>query len=178
MTKLISVIGLTISVLFLSCQNNGNEPENQIIDPPEHKCIGLWQGGIGGESLMGLLPRDILIDVKINNDKDSTYSLISTYAPGVDTSMKHLGTWHLNTKGDSIILVGNDCRVIDTIQKKLVVRDCGAPIPIYINIQNNTWKVLMTDLLPVAKTLSIDVSNPLIAAFASQFEVDLEKSSQ
>jgi hypothetical protein len=36
----------------------------------------------------------------------------------------------------------------------------------------------MTDLLPVAKTLSIDVSNPLIAAFASQFEVDLEKSSQ
>lgn len=177
MNKTIPVFTLIFGLLLFSCQKNGNEPEdNVIIDPAEkHICVGTWQGGIGGASLAGLLPRDILIDVKINNDADSTYSLISTYAPGLDTSMKHLGTWHLNNKGDSIILVGNDCQVIDTIQKKLVARDCGAPIPIYINIQNNIWKVLMTDLLPVAETLSIDVSNPLIAAIAGKFEVELEK---
>jgi hypothetical protein len=173
MNKLIFSISLTIGVLFMSCQNNGNEPENQIINPPEHKCIGLWQGSLGDETLRKILPKDILIDVKINNDADSTYSLISTYAPGTDTSLKHLGTWHFNSKGDSIILVGNDCRVIDTIQKQLVVRECSAQIPIYINIQNTTWKVLLTDLLPIASALSIDVST--IAKYANMVEIELEK---
>jgi hypothetical protein len=173
MNKIIGTLVITFSLFLWGCQKNGTGPEN---DPPaNHICVGAWQGGIGGQQLMGLLPRDILIDVKINNDKDSTYSLIATYAPGTDTSMKHLGSWHLNAKGDSIILVGNNCQIIDTTEKKLVTRECGAPIPIYINIHNDAWKVLMTDLLPVAETLQIDVSNPLITSLASKFEITLLK---
>ncbi|HEX2957922.1 MAG TPA: hypothetical protein VHO70_13900 [Chitinispirillaceae bacterium] len=173
MNKFISTLTIATCLLLGSCQKNGTDPE-VIIDPPvDHICVGAWKGGIGGQQLFGLLPRDILIDVKINNDKDSTYSLIATYAPGTDTSMKHLGSWHLNAKGDSIILVGNDCQVIDTTQKKLVTRDCGQPIPIYINIQNNAWKVLMTDLLPVASTLQINIPN--ITELAKRFEITLLK---
>jgi hypothetical protein len=178
MNKILSVIVIATGLFLWSCQNNENGP-GVVTDPVvEHICVGSWQGGIGGQQLMGLLPRDILIDVKINNDKDSTYSLIATYAPGTDTSLKHLGSWHLNAKGDSIILVGNNCQVIDTTQKKLVTRDCGAPIPVYININNNAWKVLMTDLLPVAETLQIDVSNPMIAAIASKFVITLLKQKK
>jgi hypothetical protein len=175
MNKILSAFLIVTGLLLWSCQKNANGPDTPIDPPVNHICVGSWQGGIGGQQLMGLLPRDILIDVKINNDKDSSYSLIATYAPGTDTSLKHLGSWHLNAKGDSIILVGNNCQVIDTTQKKLVTRDCGAPIPIFINIQNNAWKVLMTDLLPVAETLQIDVSNPMIAAIASKFEITLLK---
>lgn len=174
MNKIIPALTMTISFLLFSCQKND---ENNVANPTEkHICVGTWQGGIGGDKLLSsLLPDTILIDVKINNDADSTYSLISTYAPGTDTTLKHTGTWHLNSKGDSIILVGNNCLIIDTNQKKLVVRGCGDAIPIHINIQNNLWKVLMTDLLPVAETLSIDVSSPFIAAAASKFEVELVK---
>lgn len=173
MNKIIPALTMTISLLLFSCQKND---ENNVAKPAEkHICVGTWQGGIGGDKLASLLPKAILIDVKINNDADSTYSLISTYAPGIDTTLKHAGTWHLNSKGDSIILVGNNCLIIDTTQKKLVMRECGDAIPIHISIQNNLWKVLMTDLLPVAKTLSIDVSNPIIAAVAKNFEVELVK---
>ncbi len=167
MNKVITTLAIVMSLFLVSCQNNGNDP---VI---ENSCIGSWQGGIGGEQLMGLLPRDILIDVKINNDKDSTYSLIATYE-GIDTSMKHLGSWHLNSTGDSIILVGNDCQVIDTTQNKMVTRECGPPIPIYINIQNNAWKVWMTDLLPVAETLQINLTGSL-AEYAKKFEITLLK---
>lgn len=178
MKKISCAFLIVTGLLLWGCQTNGDD-DGVIIDPVvEHICVGTWQGGIGGQQLNGLLPRDILINVKINNDKDSTYSLIATYAPGTDTSLKHLGSWHLNAKGDSIILVGINCQVIDTTQKKLVTRDCGAPIPIFINIQNNTWKVLLTDLLPVAATLQIDVSNPIFAMLASKFEISLIKQKK
>jgi hypothetical protein len=174
MNKSLAVIVIVIGLFLWSCQNNENGP-GVVTDPVgEHICVGSWLGGIGGQQLMGLLPRDILINVKINNDKDSSYSLITTYSPGTDTSMKHLGSWHLNAKGDSIILVGSNCQVIDTTQKKLVTRDCGQPIPIYINIQNNSWKVLLTDLLPVASTLQINLTGPM-AELAKNFVITLSR---
>jgi hypothetical protein len=174
MKNVVPALTLTIGLLLFNCQKN--QEDNEVTSPAKkHICVGTWQGGIGGEKLAGLLPTAILIDVTINDDADSTYSLVSTYAPGIDTTLKHTGTWHLNSKGDSIILAGNNCLVTDTTQGKLVSRECGSAIAIHINIQNNLWKVLMTDLLPVAKTLSIDISNPVIAAVAGNFEVELTK---
>jgi hypothetical protein len=155
---------LCCAVLLLSCGDNADDGNGQ----PDLSVIGYWEGS------MGPIPFINFKGVQIFNRitaVDSTFTLVTldtsqgTVLPIRDTTLYLAGKWRLNVPGDSIMLLPDTCRIIDTAQNILVSRAVrGDTIPMWKNIIKNDasgqveWTVYGTDLVLLGPLIGINLS--------------------
>lgn len=162
--------------IFLSCSNGPTQTATAQLDTT---VIGKWQGAIAIPPLIS----GVKVNINIYRT-DSLFSLIArnvdldtTLNPAIkDTSLALYGTWRLNTARDSIKLSCDTSRIIDTAQHILTPRAVrGQIIPIFVTIARNsangsiTWDVPLTDIVPLAPLLGINLS--LIPAILLQGQI-------
>lgn len=150
--------------------------------------VGKWEGEL--PSYPGVM-NGVKIFATITG-ADSTFALI-TRDPTKDTmqnvSIKDTtlvltGTWRLNALKDSILLICGSCRIIDTLQNILVARSVeGQIVPIFINIYKEQtsgaidWEIVLTDFIPLAPLLGINLSG-IPVALLQGISIVLVKKSQ
>jgi hypothetical protein len=150
------------SALLFSCGESENAGPGQM----DTSVIGYWEGMLGELSMFGFDGARIYTRIK---KTDSSFQLISltldTASTIRDTTLIMAGKWRLNTPKDSILLLPDTCRIIDTTLDSLVPRDVkGTIIPLPIQISRNSstgdieWMVSFADMVPVAPLLGINLS--------------------
>jgi hypothetical protein len=82
-----------------------------------------------------------------------------------DTTLVLSGIWRLNAAKDSVLLLPDTCRVVDTTLNTLVPRPVkGQVIPMFMNISKNPdngkveWEVALIDLVPLAPLIGINLT--------------------
>ncbi len=152
----IQILLLAAPFFMLSCGTDDPSDE-KTTGPDKQKAeyIGSWQYSFPAP-MAKLLGQNLSIYVKINDDDDSTYSLNVLYTDRGDTALRHNGYWILSESADTIILNGNDCAVYDTTLDLTVTKDCGSPVQVPTNINNDTWTVSLGALASVGPSLGID----------------------
>jgi hypothetical protein len=150
--KRIPLLMFSFAVLLFNCGTNDPEPQKQKETPA---FIGTWEYVLPAPMAV-LIGEQFDIDVTINDDKNSTYSLNVFYTDNGDTALRHNGYWVLSNTEDTITLHGTNCAVYDTTLKQTITKDCGLPVPVPINIANNVWTVSLGSLAPVAPSLGIN----------------------
>ena len=152
--------------------------------------VGKWFGAIGAIHVKNTIDfngEKIFADF---SGADSTFALITrdTTRAGTplisDTTLVLTGVWKLNAPQDSVLLVCDTCRIIDTTLNTLVPRSVrGEIIPVFIDIANNPddgyveWQIRLTDFLPIAPLMGLNLS-PADAGLLSGTIIALAKMSQ
>jgi hypothetical protein len=148
--------------LFLSC---GDEPDGGVTEM-DTSVIGFWEGMIEELDVFGFDGARIYTRI---TGPDSSFSLVSltldTASTVQDTTLDMAGKWSMNAVRDSILLLPDTCRIIDTTLNTLVPREVrGSIIPLPLDISKNSvtgtieWMVSFADLVPIAPLLGIDLS--------------------
>lgn len=160
-----ALTGLTITLL-LSCGHDSGPV-------PDTSAVGDWYGFMIPIHLSGIMEFNgakIFVDI---SKTDSLFSLVTldttrdtTKNPSIkDTSLVLTGAWKLNATQDSILLICDTGRIIDTTLDSLSPREVkGRIIPMAINISDNPssgdveWEVPLTEMVPLAPLLGMDLS--------------------
>jgi hypothetical protein len=169
------------AALWLSCGENENEDGGQM----DTSVIGYWEGRIEALPTFGFDGARIFTRI---SGWDSSFTLISLTLDTAnniqDTTLDMAGRWRMNVPEDSILLLPDTCRIIDTTLNILVPKNVtGVVIPLPVDIKRNSstaiieWTVSFADLVPMAPLLGIDLSGiPLIALVGQK--ITLFKRSQ
>jgi hypothetical protein len=160
---LMALIGAA-AVLMLSCGDKANEGNG----PMDTSVIGFWEGAMEPIPLIGFKGENIYNNISL---PDSAFTLIvRDTSRGVslsikDTTLIMAGHWRMNTLRDTILLLPDTCRIIDTTQNILVPRTVkGETFPMSVSILDNStsghieWTVPVADLVPMAPLLGINLS--------------------
>jgi hypothetical protein len=181
---LLGISGLLAAVLF-SCSDKGtsNNSGPKVLDTSVN---GQWHGEMGAIQMVHFNGEKIFAHFS----GDSTFSLITrdttrVATPGIfDTTLVLNGTWRLNTPKDSVLLLLDTCRIIDTTQNMLVPRLVrGQTIPVFVSIAKNPddgyieWQIVLTDFVPLAPLLGLDLSN-VPKSLLQVIKIVLAKTSQ
>jgi len=99
--------------------------------------------------------------IRINlNHADTSYSLKvaqNSTVNSVDTVITYFESVGSYRVQDTIVtLYGDTCKMLDEVTGVLDTMDCGAPVPIKIDIVDNEWMVHIKDLGPILLNLGID----------------------
>ncbi|MDD5675625.1 MAG: hypothetical protein PHC61_15755 [Chitinivibrionales bacterium] len=202
---LFAAVGIMTGVLF-SCSDNPSGASNTnpphdttgTIDTSHHDSTvqldttvrGKWAGAMGAITLIHFHGEKIFVNI---SGSDSTFALITrdtlidtTLNSSIkDTTLVLTGKWRLKPLQDSILLLCESGRIIDTTLHALVSRDsvAGQRIPMNISIYRNSqlgtieWKVILTDLIPLAPYLHIDLSTTPLSVL-QVIQIILVKKSQ
>jgi hypothetical protein len=162
-SNLFAIAGILSAVLF-SCSDKGT---NVSLDAT---VVGTWQGAIGAIHLQNVIDfngEKIFVNI---SSGDSTFALITrdttrAATPFIhDTTLDLTGSWSLNAQKDSILLLCDSCRIIDTTLNTLVPRLVrGQIIPVFVNIARNNddgyieWQIVLTDFLPIAPLMGLNI---------------------
>jgi hypothetical protein len=150
--RVFTTIFLAGILFLLNCSSN-DKGEIPLV-------FGEWEGDIDNkkQSLSTLLETFDIPNTTINADirKDSTYSLFAILSENNDTILKHNGIWDLSSEEDTIYLNGTACSVFDTIAQEWNDIDCGDPIVIPVDIDNNEWVITMDNLVFIGPAIGID----------------------
>ena len=186
---LFGITGLLAAALF-SCGDKGTSSNNGPL-ALDTTVAGTWQGAIGEIHLQNPV-------IDFNGEKifvhfsggNSTFSLITrdstrfTIPHISDTTLVLTGAWSYNTPKDSVLLVCDTCRIVDTTLNLLVPRQVrGQRIPVFKNIAKNSydgyieWEIQLRDFLPIAPLLGLNISTVDPQYFAGTIIV-LAKMSQ
>ncbi|MBN1129409.1 MAG: hypothetical protein JXA71_10505 [Chitinispirillaceae bacterium] len=151
------------ALLVLSCGDGVDNGNGQM----DTSVVGYWEGVMEPITLMGFKGASIFNHIRA----DSTFLLVTLDTSRSDTSrikdttLYLAGKWRLNEPKDSILLLPDTCRIIDTAQNILVPRAVsGETIPMFVFIIKNDatgqieWTVFGTDLVPLGPLLGIDLS--------------------
>jgi hypothetical protein len=185
---LFGITGLLAAALF-SCSDKGTISNNgaKALDTSVN---GKWQGTI----LAIKIPKVINFNgekIFVNfSGSDSTFALITrdtTRAATLfiaDTTLVLTGSWRLNAPKDSVLLLCDTCRIIDTTLNVLVPRLVrGQTIPVFITIAKNPddglieWQIALTDFLPIAPLMGLNLNGVDPNLFSGTIIV-LAKTSQ
>ena len=172
----------TVTIAALALFSCGDKPTGAA--KPDAPAIGIWTGDI--PPIPGVVSGvDIFANIK---GPDSSFLLTGrdpsrgTAAPIKDTTLVLEGKWRLNSIRDTILLICDTCRIIDTAQGLLVPRMVrGEIIPVNIDINTNPgngaveWKIRLSDFVPLAPLLGIDLSN-LSTDFLGRISIILTKA--
>ena len=155
---------LCCSAFFISCGDNGNNGNAGM----DTSVIGFWEGAMEPIPFIGFHGAKIFNHI---TTIDSAFTLITldttrdTTLPIRDTTLVLAGHWRLNTPEDSILLLPDTCRIIDTAANALVPRPVqGETIPMPVTIVKNEitgtieWTVAVADLVPLAPLLGMNLS--------------------
>jgi hypothetical protein len=148
--------------LVLSCGDGVDESNGQM----DTSVIGLWEGAIGELIVFNFYGVQFFTRITA---QDSAFQLVAreldTAAADQDTTLDMAGRWRMNVTRDSILLLPDTCRIIDTAQNALVprpVRGSVIPLPVAISKNGTTgeieWVVAFSDLIPIAPLLGINVT--------------------
>jgi hypothetical protein len=196
----LSVSAILVAAILFSCSKN-SPTSSTGQTTMDLTVVGLWNGALGAIPYIHFNGEKIIAHF---SGADSTFSLITRDVtrgdtlPIKDTTLVLLGTWRLNSPKDSVLLTCDTSRIIDTtlnILKPRAVRGQVVPVCIKDNnpahsdpalkneIKSNSstgainWQIAMTDFIPLAPLLNInipDAQKPLLAAVI----LVLEKTSQ
>lgn len=169
---IVSMVGV-VSLLLMSCGDTKDKPGPTGVDTTavlDLTVVGDWEGMMASIPALKFNGAKIFVDI---SKTDSVFSLVTlnpakdtTEYPAIkDTTLVLEGGWKLNTKKDSILLICDSGRIIDTTLNILSPRDVkGQVIPMAIKISENPsttdieWEVALTDLVPLAPMLGMDLS--------------------
>jgi hypothetical protein len=164
-----------VSALLVSCGKDTSKtpgptgPDTTVV--LDLSVVGNWEGLMPGISLINFDGAKIFVDI---SKTDSVFSLVTldpakdtTKNPAIkDTSLVLTGVWKLNMNKDSILLICDTGRIIDTTQNILAPREVrGLVIPMAIAISKNSstgdieWVVGFTELVPIGPMLGLDLSS-------------------
>jgi hypothetical protein len=181
---LFGIAGIAAVMLF-SCSDKGTSNNNgpEVLDTSVN---GKWQGEIGAIQLVHFNGEKIFAHFS----GDSTFSLITrdttrAATPRIlDTMLVLTGTWRLTPPKDSVLLLLDTCTIIDTALNILVPRSVrGQTVPVFISIAKNPddgyieWQIALTDFVPLAPLLGLDLSNVPVSIL-QVIKVVLAKTSQ
>lgn len=163
-----------------------------IIPPLDLTVVGKWEGAMAAIPYMQFNGAQIFAAFR---NIDSTFRLVTRDAtrgqtlPIKDTTLILTGTWTIvkardaSTK-DSVLLKCDSGMIVDTALKALVPRDVkGQVIPVCISIarnsqnQNIEWTVALTDLVPLAPMMGLNLSG-VPTSLLKLISVVLVKKSQ
>jgi len=170
------------SALLFSCGDNENTGPGQM----DTSVIGYWEGRIDPVFVFD----GMRFFTRISGS-DSTFRLVSlsldTASTSSDTTLDMAGKWRMNSVRDSILLLPDTCRIIDTAKNILVPREVkGSIIPLPVAISKNSttgdieWAMSFAELIPIAPLLGIDLSgfpSEVLAGFKNS-RITLFKRSQ
>lgn len=180
------ITGILALALF-SCSDKGTNTKNSGPLALDTTVVGTWQGAMGAIQLIHFNGEKIFAHF---SSGDSTFYLITrdttrAATPVIlDTTLVLNGAWRLNAPKDSVLLLLDTCRIIDTTLNVLVPRLVrGQIIPVFINIARNPddgyieWQIALTDFVPLAPLLGLDLSNAPLSVL-QVIKVVLAKMSQ
>lgn len=182
----VSLIGLLAAMMALTgmllCgKNNPAGTGNPKFD---NSVVGMWMGGLRHPPVVN----DYIYVHIIGTD--STFSLVtrdaagdSTSNPAIkDTTLVLTGKWRLNGTKDSMLLLCDTARIIDTLNHVLVGRQVhGQVISLYVSIAPNAageimWTLSMSDLITLAPLMGMNI-DPTQADALRFVKVGLKKVS-
>jgi len=189
-TILLCALAGMFTAVFFSCGQKSAGPKNSGPAALDTTVVGKWYGAIGAikiPTVINFNGEKIFVNI---SGPDSTFALITrdttrAATPFIsDTTLVLSGVWKLNAPKDSVLLVCDTCRIIDTTLNTLVGRSVrGQIIPVFINIANNPddgyieWQIRLTDFLPIAPLMGLNLS-PADAGLLSGTIIALAKMSQ
>lgn len=156
-------------IVLMTCgkdsPNNSGTPNTDTTAVMDLSVVGDWEGVM---FFPGIINEKVFIDIA---KADSNFFLVTcdstrdtTKNPAIkDTTLVLSGTWKLNTTNDSIVLLCDTSRIIDTTLNVLSPRNVrGQTIPIFVNISKNTndieWTITYADLVPLATLLNLNLT--------------------
>ena len=164
-TGIVTTLFCFCTLLWLSCGDKAAENGNGQMDL---SVVGYWEGAMEPIPFVGFKGAQIFNRITA---VDSAFTLVTLDTsrgidrPIRDTTLYLAGKWRLNVPGDSILLLPDTCRIIDTAQNILVPREVrGQTIPMLINISTYQptgeieWTVAIADLMPLAPLLGLNLS--------------------
>lgn len=178
--------------MIMSCGKDST-PGGQGLMVLDETVVGNWEGSIPPLTVAGIINfNGVFIFVEISKT-DSSFAIVARDTsrdtaknPAIkDTSLILTGAWKLNLPQDSILLICDTGRVIDTALNILVPRDSvkGKTIPMGIKISKNAstndivWDVALADLLPLAPLLGMDLTG-VPTGIQELMKIVLKKRSQ
>lgn len=169
-----------IPALWFSCGESENGTGEM-----DTSVIGFWEGKIEALPPFGFDGARIFTRI---SKPDSSFMLVSltldTANSIQDTTLDMAGAWRMNAPRDSILLLPDTCRIIDTTSQILMPKEVqGVTIPMPVDIKRNSstgiieWTVSFADLIPMAPLLGIDLSGIPVNTLVGQ-KMTLFKRSQ
>jgi hypothetical protein len=170
-----SMAGL-LSILLMTCgKDSSNNPGPLGQDtthigplPLDLSVVGKWEGVMA--QIGSFNGAKIFVEIA---KTDSAFRLVSldpkrnpALNPAIlDTSLVLTGKWRLNTVKDSILLLCDQSRIIDTSLNILRPNDVsGQIVPMLISISKDQtsgdigWLIALQDLVPLSPMLGIDLT--------------------
>lgn len=177
---------------LLSCSPDSNGPSSL-----DTSIAGLWHGAIGAISLENTQGQKVVdfkgdkISVAISPGDSSFFLVTRDTTRGdsftiKDTTLILSGGWLLNAQKDSILLLCDSCRVVDTTLNILSPRQVqGQVIPVATPIERQPdgtvlWHVCLYDLSPLMPYIGLNLSGippDMLKTLLSGTIIDLEKTS-
>ncbi len=169
---------------LLSCSPDSNVPSSL-----DTTVVGKWQGAIGAITTFNFRGEKIFVNI---SRTDSSFLLVTRDTTRAstqvikDTMLVLLGAWRLNGPGDSVLLLCDSCRVVDTTLNILSQRQVqGQVIPVATAIDRQPggpvlWHVSLYDLSPLMPYIGLDLSGippNMLKTLLSSTIIDLEKTS-
>ncbi|MBN1308293.1 MAG: hypothetical protein JXA18_10280 [Chitinispirillaceae bacterium] len=153
----IGVVSLIVAVAMAGC-NCTNDPEGNRRSSP----VGYWVLPI-----TDLIPDTMNIILDIN--EDATFHL-ELNQRSEKVLFQSEGGWE--TRGDSIVLDGDECLILDTVPDPdtlahLADSICKAPIPLNLPEEEKTWRIRTSSLALMLSAFPID--EEVIALFIALF---------
>jgi hypothetical protein len=152
---LIVIAALTALLLQFNCDQNVESPE----------FIGSWNYSM--QALPPILKFSLNLDLTVNND--NTYEL-TVLQDTIKKVFSSTGTW--TETGDSVILKGDDCFMLDTTANPdtlapMKATDCSTPISLVIPDKNDDiWPIKTASLqAPLSVLLEPAMLTAVINAF-------------
>lgn len=156
------MVASVAAILFSCGEDKPNGPAGM-----DTSCVGEWIGAMEPIPLAGFNGAKIFANLQ---GQPQTFELITrdttrgTTSAIKDTTLVLAGSWAMNGAKDSVLLICDTGRIIDTAQnilKPLSVR--GQVIPVYEKIAVNPatneieWDIAFSDFLPLAPLLGITI---------------------
>ncbi|MBN2035881.1 MAG: hypothetical protein JW768_03985 [Chitinispirillaceae bacterium] len=181
MKKTMILPALFCCSVFFVC---GDGPDSGVTEM-DTSVIGFWEGMVEELEAIGFDGARIYTRI---TGPDSSFQLVSlaldTASSIQDTTLDMAGKWRMNAILDSILLLPDTCRIIDTTLNTLMPRQVrGSTIPLPMHISKNSvtgtieWMVSFADLVPVAPLLGIDLTGVPISLLTGS-KITLFKRSQ
>ncbi len=172
------VIAGILALMLFSCSNKGTNSKNSGPLALDTTVVGTWQGAMGAIQLIHFNGEKIFAHFSSGDSYHfHSYTRDTTRAATpviLDTTLALNGAWRLNALKDSVLLLCDTCRIIDTTLNILVPRLVrGQTIPVFITIAKNPddgyieWQIALTDFVPLAPLLGLDLSNAPAECFTS-----------
>lgn len=163
---------LVAIVLLVACgkdsPNNSGPQNTDTTVVMDLSVVGDWVAIL---AIPPIINQKIFVDI---SKTDSAFLIVTrdpsrdtTKNPAIkDTTLVLTGHWGINNGKDSLLLLCDTSRIIDTAKNELSPRNVrGKTIPLPIQINKNStsgdieWEIALFDFVPLAQLLNIDLSN-------------------